>query len=567
MPTPEPFRGLDRRLPLVAVVCTGFLYAALRAFAVGPIDGFWAVDQGVRLEQVQSLLENHFRSLATLYPGDVIDPLHHFTPLLGQYLYRNGQSYAMFSAVSAVVNAALFHLLGTAGLYVLPIGSTILLLLLADRLMGDALEPAWRCAVVLGLGLATPLLFYSLTFWDHTLVAMMALLALFLALRSRPERGVRSMAWAGGVLGLATWFRPEIFLGLPALAAAVFFARWPRPWKRSFALAGGALGPLSLQAVFNRAVYGTFWGPHILRAAQATYERGGGLAEFLRLRADWAKQLLAPVLVLGLAGAAVLLALAVAAALPAPVRRTALQRAATVALLAAAAAVAIDRTPGSEAALFVTAPLVMLIFVPAGRNGGSGHVAATLGVFSAVYILAAWLFRLPAGGVQWGPRILLPAVAPLVVAGTVRLASALRSMPRGFFRLALASAAILLLLTGVKSEVAGIAAARQADIDFAQFSEAAEESRQQVIVVGNVAAGSLLAPIFYDGYIIVCGSTPRQLAGVTRLLAARGFQEFFLLRQHGQPPLPGPRDGPNLAIERPPIELPFDYRGELVRID
>jgi hypothetical protein len=49
--------------------------------------------------------------------------------------------------------------------------------------------------------------------------------------------------------------------------------------------------------------------------------------------------------------------------------------------------------------------------------------------------------------------------------------------------------------------------------------------------------------------------------------AARGFREFLLLRQHGQPPLPGPRDGPNLAIERPLVELPFDYRGELVRID
>src|SRR5262245_5113481 len=92
-----PVRVRAAAAPSAAFLLVGILHVYLLATQAGPLDGVWSIDQGVRVEQIQSLIATRYRSLASVYYGEFVDPTRAYTPLLGQYLYRAGKSYSMFS--------------------------------------------------------------------------------------------------------------------------------------------------------------------------------------------------------------------------------------------------------------------------------------------------------------------------------------------------------------------------------------------------------------------------------------------------------------------------------------
>ena len=107
------------------------------------------------------------------------------------------------------------------------------------------------------LGLATPLFFYGITVWEHSITVALCLAAV--SVLSAPTG--RRLALAGLGIGAACWFREELVLMVGTLACAVLLV-----WRRASVLPPLALGaalPLAGLAAFNQLVFGDPFGPHV----------------------------------------------------------------------------------------------------------------------------------------------------------------------------------------------------------------------------------------------------------------------------------------------------------------
>jgi hypothetical protein len=568
------------------ILLVGILYVVFLANWAGPIDGLWSIDQGVRLEQIESLRATRFRSLATLYPGESIDPNHEFTPLLGQYLYRNGRSYSMFSVAWAATSSVPFALFSYAGLYVVPVGATLVLLFLAHRLTRENLSTAGRLLLVLVLGLTTPLAFYGLVFWDHTLVAMLVLLALWWVVPEGREDGARRLFLAGLTFGLAAWFRPETMLAFSALPGAMLLARRLPGWKPLLWLATGGAAALIPLFLFNQLAYGFFLGPHVLVAGHVTYI-GGGLAAQWRRRTEWAALLLAPRWRGALAAIAALLLLRLAGRWPPLARRRRLLTISSLLLAAAGIGILLRLADGLQASILATAPLALLLLLPTPEScpesveappqrpasdpgartpGGRGPMSQFLGLFALLYLFLAFLAGIPDGGVQWGPRLLLPAVAPLAIAGFLRLADWTERPIPAAPRAALFAAFLLLSAAGLVSEIRGLRAIHSANEASRGVVEAVIQTGQRTVVCSDTAVASLLAPIFYRGYLVFRAETAGRLEQLVARLARHRLGGFVLIDRPERPVLTAPPGKGIVFVEGSVRVLPLGFRATVFRI-
>lgn len=155
-----------------------FVASTLLFGYVGPLNGFWSTDQGVKLIQVQSLLLNKFSSSALIYPGAAIDTDDRVSPLRGQYYQHDGHTYAMFSDAFALISSVPFFFFGFAGLYLFPLVSLATLSLICTCIARPLLGSRGALLLALALTLTSPLLFYSVIFWEHLPATLLTTLAL-----------------------------------------------------------------------------------------------------------------------------------------------------------------------------------------------------------------------------------------------------------------------------------------------------------------------------------------------------------------------------------------------------
>jgi 4-amino-4-deoxy-L-arabinose transferase-like glycosyltransferase len=166
--------------------------------------------------------------------------LYPFAPLF--VTASQGKHYLAYAPVFALMSAPLYKLFGLRGMYLLPLlGAWLgwLLLLRAARRLN--LGPWARAAGLAGLSLATPLVVYSATFWEHTLNASLGLAGLVLLFHPAGDEGRAGARLTGGfILGLSLWLRPEtIALFGPALLVLL---ATERPGHRLRAAARAGLG-------------------------------------------------------------------------------------------------------------------------------------------------------------------------------------------------------------------------------------------------------------------------------------------------------------------------------------
>jgi hypothetical protein len=182
---------------------------------------------------------------------------------------REGREYLFYPVTFPLVSAPFYRAFGARGLYVVPLFCTWItwaaFLLLARRY---GLEDPWRALALAVLVFATPLTFYSATFWEHTLAVALAFPALALAFAPPARPYGRGTSFAlGATLTLAGWFREEL-LFLAGIAALVMLLperlRRPLPavaaHRWAFVAGVATLGALFVTA--NVAVYGQPLGVH-----------------------------------------------------------------------------------------------------------------------------------------------------------------------------------------------------------------------------------------------------------------------------------------------------------------
>ena len=210
-----------------------------------PRQGLWMVDNENRFLQVQALADNGFSSYAIDWPGRTIDPGLDLSPLRfnpeGSFqVEKNGQLISVFQPAFILISAVFYRLLGYWGLYILPLGAAVLLLIGVARLAAVLYQEksAPHLAVLL-TGLATPVWFYSQTFWEHTTAACLCVWGMVMVIRFLAGNRRQDLATGFAFLVAAVFFRDV--LGIFAVLVLVLLLMRDRKQGLKTTLTAGAV--------------------------------------------------------------------------------------------------------------------------------------------------------------------------------------------------------------------------------------------------------------------------------------------------------------------------------------
>ncbi len=531
-----------RRLLQLSVLAVAILYTALAAHSA-TVHGFASSDAGVKLWQVQGILHTGQLLAPIDYPGAIYDPEHKYSPFVPPwFLWQNGLPYSEYTSPFIWISVPLYALLGHAGLLIVPWLSGVLIVIVAAWLAWRVSPSRWASLVPIVIGVSSPLLIYSLEFWEHTLGTLLALLALTALIKANEAYSpTRWLIVAGAAMGLSLTMRAELYVY--PIAVIIGWTTIRRAGSASAALETYSprhmiervLLPLRWVALGGLLIAGPWWlyetiawgSPLGPRLAQNLPGLGGdqmltrlgdttGHNEVMLWPIDGAGQ---DVLVALLIGAVVL---AIGLAVLQRIQRSpvGLQRGGRwllTALLIGMAALTTwrltqDQRPND---LLTTFPLVALLLVPL-ASPGTHYLAPVrfLLITSLAFIGLVLLISPFEGGTQWGPRFLLPAIAPLAIVIVTRLDRMWASIGRGDrIRLALLSA--MLFIAGGYSTWRGVEFIHRSQVSSEFMSEVIGNSPERVVVT--------------DGWFIPQG-TPYTFADKIWLLAEDDKAMFNLIQ-------------------------------------
>jgi len=527
----------------------------IAGLAFSPADGFWINDCGNKALMAERLVDSHYRALAFDYPAATVDPTRAAFPILPPFaVVRDGRLLSIYPPAYPAIGAPLLRVFGYDGLRIpAALGVAIAAAMLCTWLtpaVGRRL--AFAAAAVLALG--TPLFFYGVTVWEHSLTVALSLIAWCLAERGRPAQ----IFAAGATLALGCFLRLE--LGLMGVALAVALVVRTRRLAPPLRLAAGAVGPIAALLLLHLALYGSLLGPHL----EST---DTGLAAASGFRAETAFGAVR-VMVGLLAGfgtsdrEAWLLGVA---ALAAPIvgwaaaRRGRSDAVALVGLCFVGLAVWLWGTGRVFTAarplemlvryngLLVQLPMFALAGFGAERVFRRPELAGIrLGVlagssFLGLVVLAGAAtgsgYGVQAGfGVHWGPRVLLPAIPALVALAVAAVWSGPED--EAWTRRVRSSAAVALGLAGLLSTALAVDLLHAQKTDAHRFQARLRAQPERYVLTTHPLLAQQLAPLWHERPMLLARD-PRSLAVVVNGLRAAEVRRFTFVAPAGAPLLSG----------------------------
>lgn len=521
-------KGAPSAWPLVAAAAF-VLVVHLATLWTMPRHVFWVPDSGAKWMQLSSLRWDGLRPAWEVpFPVTALDPAGEFLPdrtifprprtAADGTLELPFESPPAFPVLSWIAN----RWLGFDGIYLLPLlggwGTAVLCGWLTRRWFGAA----FAAAAALTVGLATPLWFYGVLFWEHTPATFLALGSAFVALgvtRQAPTplgRGLLGCAAAAALVAL----RPEMLAFAAALFAAVVISHacarrfpetnpvtpagaQPPAWLAWVAAAGlGAIAAAAVGFALSERHYRFLTGlpSYVGERLPAVLADPRVLTDILiTSRTDEGPAASDAVALLVGLGALV-------ATLSAFVRR----RRVAAALFAAGAptvgafAVWLLATAQPYRSLHGVVPVApFVLFAPFGlvlawrrRCGPLFRVGVLAAAYLPLGCLAIAVAYLRDGrldvGLEWGQRYLLTLFPLLAILALAALREALRSHgPLGRRRAVLATFLVLLQLA-VLLQLRGLATARDSALQLAALDDALR--REDVVVTDLYWLPSALAP-------------------------------------------------------------------------
>jgi len=154
------------------------VYAALLAYI--PRDVFWHPDEGAKFIAMRTLSWDQGVKYSLPYPGVRLDPDYRFYGLRQDIFPRvmpDGTVKFRWPIVFPLLSRPFFDAFGVTGIYVLPLLSGWLIATLAG-VWAYIIHPRAAPFAILLAGMATPVAFYSISFFEHTPATLMACLGL-----------------------------------------------------------------------------------------------------------------------------------------------------------------------------------------------------------------------------------------------------------------------------------------------------------------------------------------------------------------------------------------------------
>jgi len=544
------------------------LVSCLGVMATQPADAFWINDCGNKALVSEGLLASNYHELAFDHPAAAVDPAGTTFPIVSPFaVVRDGNRFSVYPPAYAALAAPFLRAFGPNGLRLPAALGVGLAAAMACFWLSSAVGSAWAFGAGVVLALATPLFFYGMTLWEHSLTVALGLAAWILASRPRPTHLVA----AGALIGVACWFRVELgLMGLAlALAALLVWRRMaPLAW-----LAAGAAAPVLAWLLANSALYGSLLGPHLAAASGAGAAASGLPGE----------SSVGPLQIIGgLLGSygrgAAEAQLLGAAALAAPgfgwwvARRP---RAASAGFAALCCVALGAWSLGIVGIHFAARPLEtlarlngLLVQLPLFALAGFGaervfrdpsfasvRIGALAGLVFLVLAVAAGAgsgsgYGVQAGmGVHWGPRVLLPAF-PALVAFAVAAAApgANGSRARGVRTRRVFAALLGIAGLASSAEAAHLLRAQKTDARDFQALLLAQPSRY--VLTTHPLLAQHLAPLWWRRPMMLARD-PQSLESAVAALRQAGERDFSFVAPAGAPPLRS-RLGLHCAVvERP----------------
>ncbi len=469
------------------------VYAGL-AFGVLPEPSFFSSDEGLKLIQVQNFVRKGWSDFTLDYPGRWLDPHLRYVPINNPPpLVRQGDIFAVYPVFFPLLAAPLFNLLDYAGLYVIPVASGLLTLLVTYRLA--RLMRVSGTSSLLILGLCTPVLFYSLLFWDHTLGTLLATAALLLATRSLRQPKWWSLLGSGLVLGLSVWVRTELY-ALAVVLPAAYFLFGGRRARQALLLSLGIAAALVPLWLFQFATYGNPIGPHVMHFASLGEEvpittNRLAILYYTLLEAN-SNPLLTFLFAMSFVAATMLLW--------SPRLRQNRVLVSTVfgALVLCSLPNLFQAWSGRPlGGLIATTPFLVFSFgVKSDRQGGESH-RLLLGTCVG-YVALVCLATPVDPGLQWGPRFLLPIFPPAAVLALSNHQALTKPSTRSSSRTLLSACLAATLGISLLFQACGIRVMYIVRSRDRQLIESTANLDSRWIISDEYGLAQYLAPLFYQ---------------------------------------------------------------------
>lgn len=237
-----------------------------------PKDAFYSGDSGVKLIQAENLISKRYTDISLDYNGKDIDTNSEISPfqLKPNCYIQDGKNYSIFPVLFPFLSSFFYAAFGYAGLYIIPMLSAFGVLFLVYSISRLFLPRAVAVASMYVAVFATPLFFYSLTYWEHLPVVFLALTGTFMFLN-----GKRSVAASGIICGIGVWFRSEIIILYPILFLSGLYFLRRRKDITVFFLA--SLVPAVTLFGFNKLIYGEWFGHAMRNFKLSISDKAGGI--------------------------------------------------------------------------------------------------------------------------------------------------------------------------------------------------------------------------------------------------------------------------------------------------
>ncbi len=516
--------GARRGLRLVLGAC--LIVYVVTGWILSRHQDFWSPDSAMRFVQVEGFARQGFAGGSVPYPAASVDPEGRFYPAGPWFHFTRGdRQYLAYLPYLSLLTTPLYRALGFAGLLVLPMLAGLAAVWVTYNLLAR-LAPGLAAWGALALGLGSPLLIYSAVFWDHSLVTALAAGGLALAAMSLEDPSgprIRALLGAGVLVGLGLWLRNEMY-PLAAIMVGAWFVFAPRGRLKTtaamavgVAVAGAPLWALNT-ALQGRALGWKGQGLAVGRTgdvAGAVGERS--LLDYVTDR--WSNayyQLISPdfyafnpqAVAIGIVGAAGMLLAALVMYLG--MRRRSRRGVLLGGLVGAGVVLAVISGRPSVSGLLPAAPFVILVALGGRLQRWEWFLWAVVTAFAGAIIATG-----THGGIQWGPRYLMPVVPAVVWLAAAAVERARRRVPEVWPAIRFVAAAML--IAGVLVQASGVDSVEQ-KIYLSYRANAALRAAPGDVVVTSLewlAVGA--GPVYFERQLMLVDTIEEFQALIGRL--------------------------------------------------
>ncbi|MDR7416583.1 MAG: hypothetical protein QN193_10465 [Armatimonadota bacterium] len=524
---------MRRRLEALGAVAAGAGVLVLAGLSVSRHRAFWSPDSGLRFVQVEALVRQGYRRVSIPYPGAPFDPGARYLPFSGWFLVRReGELHILYPPYFPALASLPYQVVGFPGLLLLPLAGVVAVLGTTASLL-----KTWTPLAVPAI-LSTPLSIYGLLFWDHAPAVGLCAGATALVPAAGLEKRSVPAFLAGVLAGLGLWLRTEMYL----FALALVLAAWQVFARRVAArIVVGILVPALAVWALNLYLFGH---PLGLKGEAAVGARVAEVRSAVGAVEEWTKRRL-------------LVAYDLLVSTEQPHNGEHPERiplSLAVSSTVVAGSVLLFWGVRSRDPIWVLAGAVVAILGPLSAAVTGQHLMGLLPTTPLVAILslaarsplpevrfplltgalytAAVLVSASVGGLQWGPRYLLPAVPLFAWAGLAALVHQSPSWPRG--ERAVHAALGILIIGGLVVQSAGMAGIHASVRSLATLSGEVERRSAPILVSGAEPVLRTLAPLYFRRVLLRVDGR-EALRDLVRALSRHRVREWTYI------PFTGPR--------------------------